>query len=133
MQFQQAFEEEKAKQQRLLEEQRALLEENKKKEKLLELAGQELDKAQEARDLELSAIRQDIEEKHKKEMHDYKEIMEAQIKETGEALKATRRALVGNKGVVAKQERETISPPHKRNSMNSIPDVGPISMGNNDA
>lgn len=97
---------------------------------LLELAGKELDKAKDIRDLELSAMKKEIEEKHKKELHDYKEMMEAQIRETGEALKATRRALVGNKGVVATQERETISPPHKRNSMNSIPDVAPISASN---
>ena len=75
---------------------------------------------------EINRTQQEMASKHKLEMDRYKEIMEAQIRETGEALRQTRKALVGGHGVVAQVERETISPPNKtgkRASMNSIPDV----------
>ena len=103
-----------------------LLSENAQKTQLVEMAKSEMQKSHKIMEESISEAKKQMKEQHKQEMDKYKSIMEAQIRETGEALKATRKALVGGQGVVAKVERETISPPNKtgkRASMNSIPDV----------
>ncbi|GMH95148.1 hypothetical protein TrVE_jg10351 [Triparma verrucosa] len=124
--FNAALEEERQKQATLRSSHAQLLSENAQKTQLVEMAKSEMQKSHKIMEESISEAKKQMKEQHKQEMDKYKSIMEAQIRETGEALKATRKALVGGQGVVAKVERETISPPNKtgkRASMNSIPDV----------